>query len=157
MQRAMWVCAIVIFIFQQSPAGEHERVTIDENGSVRYRENNGVISKHSMDGKTPYGMEIEEIQKVVAKDDCIVELTYSKRFSDDIMNQYVESFYEELLQHTRDWLYARKTGNEKIRIIISNCAFVKTGYCKKTGKKRREDRFVEYVFGHPQSGRAIRG
>lgn len=96
----------------------------------------------SLEGITHYGMPIEEISKSYRKDESVLNIVYSKKLSDDNMDNYVKRFYDELLRQIEKWLYENKLPSKDMRIVISNCKFCKIGYCKK--KNIRELDLVLY-------------
>ncbi len=93
------------------------------------------IVMDQLEGITHYGMPIEEIRKKYHKDDAALEIVYSKTLSDDNMDDYVQRFYDELLQEIQNWLYTNRLPARDVRIVISNCKFCKVGYCKSKGTR----------------------
>lgn len=114
-----------------------------------------IANLEALEGITHYGMPITEIMKKFACDDSVLEIVYSKNFSDDNMDDYVKNFYNELLRQTEKWLNENKLLHKKTRIIISNCKFCKIGYCKKKNIKElclilytNEKRITQLAFKH---------
>ncbi|MFC1669082.1 hypothetical protein ACFL20_01720 [Spirochaetota bacterium] len=135
--------------------GNKKKDTIYKDSSSVCIYNNSEIKKDSMQGKTPYGMKIREIKREILKDNFHVEIIYSKILSDDHVNKYIMRFYKEFFQQVRDWVYLNKVQKDRVKIIISNCRFNKTGYCKKLKKKRvslisckNNKKDKEYIFYH---------
>ncbi len=88
------------------------------------------INMETMEGITHYGMPIQEISKSYKKDESALNVVYSKKLSDDNMDDYVKRFYDEILHQIEKWLYENKLPARNMRIVISNCKFCKIGYCK---------------------------
>jgi hypothetical protein len=112
-------------------------ITISAAGAFSAKSDNAFEIKDAekLEGITHYGMPIEEVKKSYKKDNAVLEIVYSKKLSDDNMDDYVKRFYDELLNQVEKWLYEKKLPAPNMKIVISNCKFCKVGYCKKKNLK----------------------
>ena len=113
----------------KAPDGTVIRVEYDS--SVKYTYRNGRIVEISMDGKTPYGMDVDERRNVLRKGKTTVEIIYSKMQSDDSPDKYLESYYREFNDTMLVALDGGRIPEGTYRVVISNCRFCKTGYCRR--------------------------
>ena len=111
------------------------KVFIEADGTARFLYAGGREEFISMDGKTPYGTEVKEEKKLITSGDSSVEILYSKEFSDDNLNTHSKNFFDEIALQTAKWFKSHKAPDSKIRVVISNCRFCLTGYCKRKNKQ----------------------
>ncbi|HOO70741.1 MAG TPA: hypothetical protein PK926_03190 [Spirochaetota bacterium] len=112
----------------EKPGGE--RLMFMPDGTVTVTGKDGE-KKVSLKGRTLYGLEIKEENKILRRRGCTVELVYSSEFSDDVMDANMKSLFAELAREIDRWLYAKTPPRESIRVIMSNCRFCVVGYCGK--------------------------
>ncbi len=115
-------------------------ITIRADKSTIFKKPDGSIEKISMDGKTPYGVEIQQQRRILRRKSFTVEIIYSAVYSDDVFNEYMKSIYAELISAVQAKLWKMKVPSGKRKIVISNCRFCKTGYCQR--KNRKEIAFI---------------
>lgn len=126
-----------------------DEMRIMDDGSVKYIAPDGTEKIVSMEGKTPYGMEIKEERKVMRRRDFVVELVYSAKLSDDNMDKYLTPFFKELEEQIVRWMHNHQVSRKTVRVVISNCKFCKTGYCKRKNKREIE---ITRFYGDRQEG-----
>lgn len=114
----------------EKPGGE--RILYRKDGTVRYT-GNGVEREASLQGRTPYGLEIKEESRTLRRRDFTVELIYSSSLSDDAMDGNMKSLFAELAKEIDRYLNSITPGRGSVRIMMSNCRFCVSGYCG--GKK----------------------
>ena len=123
---------------EKNQVSDSKKVTLEylDNGNIRYTFPDGVSQEKTMEGKTPYGLNInEEVQKIQKKN-YAVTIIYSKMLSDDDMDKYVKKFYDEFTaQITKKVSSVEDTEERQLRIVISNCKYIKTGYCRRKNRK----------------------
>lgn len=124
----------VAFLVPLSYAGD-VKIVYENDGSIKYIHPDGTEKKISMDGKTPYGMEIEEEKKSIRRKNFTVEIIYSKMLSDDSMDRYVKRFFNEFEVQAHKKIFSIKVPTGKMKLIISYCKYCKTGHCKRVNKK----------------------
>ena len=110
-------------------------IHMQDDGSVRYVNPDRSERIISMDGKTPYGMDVQEERRVLQRKYFVVELIYSAALSDDSMDDYFKAFFKELEAQIDRWMFNHNLTREKVRIVVSNCRFCKTGFCRRKNIK----------------------
>lgn len=91
----------------------------------------------ALDGRTHYGLPIEDVRKLITYDDFAGEVIISAEHSDNLPGKYLMTFYEEFTRQLQRVLNEKDSIPEyKLQIRISNCRFGKTGYC---GRENRTD------------------
>jgi len=105
------------------------------DGETRYRYPDGTQKVLCMDGLTPYGLSIKDHSKVIRRRGFTVEVVYSSRLSDNVLERGVKKFYDELVAQITRRVYAGRVPNMRMRVVISNCRFCKTGYCRRKNRK----------------------
>ncbi len=113
-------------------------IFFDYDGTVEYRYPDGTIKKISMDGRTPYGLEIKELKKTVRRGSFYAEIIYSPQYSDDNINRYIKKFFDEIERQIHIRVYRNRIENKKMKLVFSNCRFCKTGYCRRKNVKGLE-------------------
>lgn len=122
------------------------QITIQFDGMRRYVYKDGRERLVSLDGKTPYGAEIPDVERVVGKGDTQLKIVYSGMLSDDILDGQAREFFNDLVSAAalklEDVTPAKGEGG---RVVVSLCRFCKTGYCRR--KNMREIEIVVYRGG----------
>jgi hypothetical protein len=111
------------------------KIYIDYDGSIKYLYPDGKEKFISMDGVTPFGVKILTENKSIRRNKIRVDIVYSAKMSDDIMNKYVKNFYDELANYAHLIVYKKKIRGKVIKIVLSNCRFGRTGYCRRNNRK----------------------
>ena len=111
------------------------KISIDPDRTTTIHYPNGKVTKHSFDGLTPYGTKIKSESTTIRRKNFSIQIIYSKKMSDDNMSKYMKAFYSELKSQVHRFVYSTRVKNERIKLVISNCRFGKTGYCKRQNKK----------------------
>jgi hypothetical protein len=111
------------------------KIYINYDGSIKYLYPDGKEKFISMDGVTPFGVKILTENKTIRRNNIQVAIIYSSKMSDDIMNKYVKNFYDELANHAHLVVYKKKIKGKVIKIVLSNCRFGRTGYCRRNNRK----------------------
>lgn len=104
----------------------------------------------SMEGKTVYGKPIREQRRMLKRKSFYVEVIYSSLFSDmplrlEGKSNFVERFYRELVKQCDRWMQSHRVPKGKMTIVLSNCRFSKTGFCRR--KNKNELRLYTYMNG----------
>ena len=136
-----------------APDGTTIRVEYDS--SVRYTYPNGKVVNISMDGKTPFGMDVEERRNVLRKGAISIEITYAAKQSDYSPDKYMENYFRELNDSIRVALDAGRIPEGEYHVVISNCRFCKTGYCRRKNKVeievsgwKKDGKTGDFSFSH---------
>jgi hypothetical protein len=111
------------------------KITINYDGSIKYTYPDGKEKFISMDGFTPFGVKIISENRTIRRNKIRVNIIYSAEMSDDIMSKYVKKFYDELANHAQLIVYKKKIKGREIKIVLSNCRFGRTGYCRRNNRK----------------------
>ncbi len=111
------------------------KIYINYDGSVKYVYPDGKEKLISMDGVTPFGVKIMRENRTIRRNKIQVHIIYSAEMSDDIMSKYVKNFYDELAKHAHLIVYKKKVRGREIKIVLSNCRFGRTGYCRRNNRK----------------------
>lgn len=134
-----------------------DNVNYNDDGSVDIVDESGKSNHFKMEGFTAYGQKIEEVCEIVRRENFLFELVYSASLSDDILDGEVKQLYENILTavHARVLKFPEgKVPVERLKIVISNCRFGKSGYCRrknvreisliiyKNEKKKDEKKFI---------------
>jgi len=106
-------------------------LTYNSDGSITYTSADGKTRHVNMDGKTPYGVVIEDERRIMRRRNFTLELIYAGSLSDDLKEGALKTFFSELDAEFRRWIYNSKLPRKKVKIMVSNCRFAKTGYCKR--------------------------
>ena len=106
-------------------------VHMQKDGSVKHVASDKTEKIVTMEGRTPYGMEIKEHRKVLRRRYFVVELLYSPDLSDDNMDKYCTAFFNELASQIERWMYNHRVLRKKVRVAVSNCRFCRTGFCRR--------------------------
>lgn len=117
-------------------------IYINNDGSSKIKYPNGKIKNHSYDGLTPYGTKVKKEFLILKNKENVVTIIYSSKMSDNNMSKPMKNFFYELRVQTNNWLNSENLDNCKIKIVISNCRFGKTGFCKR--KKRKNISITAY-------------
>ena len=126
--------ATLLLIVPISYAGD-VKIVYEKDGSVKYLHPDGTEKKISMDGKNPYGMEIEEVKKSIRRKNFVVEIIYSRMLSDDSMDRYAKRFFDEFEGLVHKKIYSIKVPAGKMKLVLSYCKYCKTGHCRRINKK----------------------
>ena len=111
-----------------------DKVNYNADGSVEIIDESGKVKHLKMDGLTPYGQKIENVSKKVQRENFLLELEYSSELSDDILDGVVKQFYDNILASVHARVVKYPDGAvpaHKIKLIMSNCRFCKSGYCRR--------------------------
>lgn len=111
------------------------KIYINYDGSIKYEYPDGKNKYISMDGVTPFGVKIISEKRTINRKKIKVNVIYSAKMSDDIMSKYIKIFYEELVKHAHLIINKNKIKGKDIRIVLSNCRFGITGYCRRNNRK----------------------
>lgn len=106
-------------------------LTYNSDGSITFTSADGKTRHVNMDGKTPYGVVIEDERRIIRRRNFTLELVYAGSLSDDLKEGAIKTFFSELDAEFRHWIYKNKLPRKKVKILVSNCRFGKTGYCKR--------------------------
>ncbi len=106
-------------------------LTYNSDGSITYTSADGKTRHVNMDGKTPYGVVIENERRIMQRRNFTLELIYAGSLSDDLKEGALKTFFSELETEFRRWLYNSRLPRKKVKVMVSNCRFGKTGYCKR--------------------------
>lgn len=139
-EKAVFADGTVIVRYQDGKREIHTpdgtAITIDPDGSRRYVYADGRERTITLDGKTPYGEAISSVENTIQKGDAVLLLQYSAQFSDDHLDGYMKKFFDELADAA-----SRKIGSGSVqanydgKIVVSQCRFCATGYCRRKNKK----------------------
>ncbi len=106
-------------------------VTFNDDGSVTYTSPDGKKRRVSMEGKTPYGITIEGKRRILRRRNFCIEIIYDAGKSDDLFDGVIKKFYLDLEKELRRYIYAHRMGRQRMKVVISNCRFTRTGYCRR--------------------------
>jgi hypothetical protein len=126
------ICAAMSLCLAMGLAAERTRY--NDDGTIEIHGDSVKSGRVSMDGKTPYGDVIGEVRNTVGKKDFILEMVYSPALSDDILDGNMKLFYQELRASLQSWVNASNPAEDRMRLVISNCRFGRTGYCRRNRK-----------------------
>jgi hypothetical protein len=126
------ICAAMSLRPVMGPAADKMRY--NDDGTIEISGPSAKSGKISMDGKTPYGDVIAEVRDTVGKKDFILEIVYSPALSDDILEGNMKLFYQELRASLQNWINNSNPAEDSMRLVISNCRFSRTGYCRRNRK-----------------------
>jgi hypothetical protein len=122
------------------------QITIRFDGTRRYVYKDGRERLVSLDGKTPYGAEIPDVERTVGKGDAQLKIVYSGMLSDDILDGQARQFFNDLVSTAASKIEdVPPAVGEGGKVVVSLCRFCKTGYCRR--KDRREIEIVVYRGG----------
>lgn len=112
------------------------KINIQYDGTVVYTYPNGKTKKISMEGKTPYGLEIKGERRLVNRENITVDIVYSVNKSDDLMDKNIKRFFRELVSQVQKKVAGARDPEQRAhwKLEISNCHFCRTGYCRREGK-----------------------
>ena len=114
---------------------DNVKIIIDYDRTTRYLYPDGRERIISMDGKTPYGLDITDLKEVVRKKNSTVEILYSSLLSDDNATAPMSKFFKELVFQVDNYLYKNSVSFKHMKIVISNCNFCLSGYCRRKNRK----------------------
>lgn len=133
------------------------KISVGFDSSVRYEYPDGRVMDISMDGKTPYGLDVEQRNKTVRRNGASVAIMYSPMLSDDNPDKNMDAFLAELAEGVRLAVDSGSVAEGEYRLVVSNCRFCKTGYCRRKNRReievtawRGEARSGGFVFSHEQ-------
>lgn len=117
------------------------RLHIEYDGTRKYVFANGGEKTISLDGKTPYGEDIKQIEKRIKGDAFSLVVIYSAELSDDQLDGIAKRFFDELISAASSRI---RSGNLKsnVKLVVSNCKFAMTGHCRR--KKKKEIAVILY-------------
>jgi len=127
------IIAVMLILFSYKLRSEP--IQYNEDGSIQYTAKDGSVTIIPMDGKTPYGEPIEDGKRTIRRGDFSIEVIYSSRLSDDILDGPVKQLFDEVVSRLRRWVNDNTLPAESMRLVISNCRFCKTGYCKRQNSR----------------------
>jgi len=110
------------------------KLTIDFDGTRKYILANGEEKTVSLDSKTPYGEDVKEIEKRIKGDGLSLTIVYSAGLSDDQLDGIAKKLFDELVSAASSRMKAGRPKRES-RLVMSNCKFSITGYCRRKNKK----------------------
>ncbi|PKL39170.1 MAG: hypothetical protein CVV44_09910 [Spirochaetae bacterium HGW-Spirochaetae-1] len=131
MKKQVPVIIIAVMLILFSYELRSKPIQYNEDGSIQYTAKDGSVTIIPMDGKTPYGEPIEDGKRTVRRGDFTIEVIYSSRLSDDILDGPVKQLFDELVTQLGRWVNDNPLPAESLRLVISNCRFCKTGYCRR--------------------------
>ncbi len=116
-------------------ASDGVKILIDYDNSAKYIYPDGKEKLISMDGKTPYGADIQDMKEVLRRTNSVVEIVYSSMLSDDTVTPQMGRFFRELVKLAQKRAANDNSGLKNLKIVISNCRFSITGYCRRKNRK----------------------
>lgn len=139
---------------------DKSRLTIAIDGTRIYKNSDGKEKIVSMDGMTPFGEQIDRIEKRFGNKDATISILYSADQSDEHLRPMVFKDPEAVKLPAR-YGVARlfdemvnacmlrvksDTRNERLNanVVISQCRYCRTGYCK---RKNLKGVFIEISSG----------
>jgi len=155
--KILLISAAILFLLSslQMISSASPELKYNPDGSVYFITPDGKKKTVQMDGFTPYGVKIPEVKKTVRRRNCTVELIYSKIYSDDTMNGFIKKYFDATVTQLERWMYNNRVPNCKMKMIISNCRFAKTGYCRRKNKVeisvilyKNDKKEKEFNFSH---------
>lgn len=131
-------------------------LSIQPDGNRTYTYTDGKERVFSMDGRTPFGEEIQSFEKILAGGDCVIAIIYSGVRSDEQMRPAayndpdaaklpvhagIAKLFDELTDAVARSIKAQKPGSViKADIILSQCRYCSSGYCY---RKKAKGVFLE--------------
>ncbi|HDP79472.1 MAG TPA: hypothetical protein ENN21_01370 [Spirochaetes bacterium] len=108
---------------------------IDFEGTRIYRSPDGKEKTVSMDGKTPYGLAIEPVEKTLTSGENVLVIRYNNMKSDDILDGEYKKFWDGLLSGAGKRISSRSSRSAFSGTIeLSLCRFSRTGYCRRQNR-----------------------
>lgn len=116
-------------------APDKTTIHIDYDSTTRYVYPDGREKIISMDGKTPYGLKIDDLREVIRRKNFSVEVLYSADRSDEVVTPPMMKFYKEFIRETGSAMSKNAKSLDAMKIVISHCRFCSTGYCRRKNRK----------------------
>ncbi len=135
-----------------------KKILIDNNKGTRtYIFKNGQKKEISMNARTPYGDQIEEVIKGIQKKPIAVILKYDSLLSDELFDGDIKYIFNQLYSELRKRVIRKHyTGKERLKVTVSYCRFCRTGYCYERPqmvviKFLKEEKFIKKFQVNPVS------
>jgi hypothetical protein len=132
----IFICSLLFFsfIYAQNEVVRKEKdltVYLDRTSAVKtYIYSNGKKLQIDLRGKTPYGIQIDKILKLIQSSPVSVEMVFSDTDSDEIMNEDVRYLFDNLYNSLKSVAGGKRyEGSDELKIVVSYCRFGEYGYC----------------------------
>lgn len=103
------------------------RIVLDKKKGIKtFYYSDGRVQKVDLNGKTPYGLAIEDVKVLIQKDPVLVDLKYSAAYSDELLIENAEKFFSKLAGALKNKKY---NGKKPLHIAVSYCRYGMYGYC----------------------------
>ncbi len=103
------------------------RIVLDKKKGIKtFYYGDGRIQKVDLNGKTPYGLAIENVKVLIQDDPIRVDLQYSAVYSDELLIENAEKFFSKLASVLKNKKYI---GKKPVDIVVSYCRYGMYGYC----------------------------